>query len=294
MVLSMTGFSSTILQVGKIHLTMTLKSLNSRFFEVNCKLPYLLTHLETDIIKLCKAQLYRGNIYATVYMTNPHALTSGIEPSLTTVGGYLKAIDHIKEQFGLSGSVCVSDILTLPNIFEVKEGLIDEATMATIMQGIHQLIESLNQTRIQEGAQLALDIQGRIAMIKEHLEKLEPRAQAVLQERKETLLNNFKALLTEHNQEINLESQNTALYSQLEKMDIHEEIVRFKTHIESLTDCLESSQKEKGKKLDFTLQELFREINTIASKCSDALISSLAINIKVELEKAREQTQNIV
>ncbi|MBA3954104.1 YicC family protein [Candidatus Dependentiae bacterium] len=294
MVLSMTGFSSTILEVGKIHLTMTLKSLNSRFFEVNCKLPYLLTHLETDIIKLCKAKLYRGNVYATVYMTNPHALTSGIEPSLTTVGGYLKALETIKQQFSLSGSVSVSDILTLPNIFEVKEGLIDEATTATIMQAISELIESLNQTRIQEGSQLAHDINQRIVFIKQYLEKLEPRAQEVLKQRKETLLNNFKAVLAENNQEVSHESQNMMIYSQLEKMDIHEEIVRFKTHLDSLTQCLESSNKEKGKKLDFTLQELFREINTIASKCLDATISSLAINIKFELEKAREQSQNIV
>jgi len=84
------------------------------------------------------------------------------------------------------------------------------------------------------------------------------------------------------------------LYISLDKMDIHEEIVRFKSHLKNITQQLESEKKEKGKRLDFTLQELAREINTLSSKCSDASITSQAINIKVELEKSREQTQNIV
>jgi len=85
-----------------------------------------------------------------------------------------------------------------------------------------------------------------------------------------------------------------ALFALLDKMDIHEEIVRFKSHLKSLHHQLDSAEIEKGKRLDFTLQELGREINTIAAKCSDATIGALAINVKVELEKAREQTQNIV
>ena len=106
-------------------------------------------------------------------------------------------------------------------------------------------------------------------------------------------MSTLKTVLDEVKQEAT-ENQSNIIFNQLERIDIHEEIVRFKTHLGTLSLILEKPGSENGKKLDFTLQELFREINTITSKCADAEISSLAINIKVELEKAREQAQNIV
>lgn len=310
MLLSMTGFSSLTIslpynkdkeatpsQNKQIQLTMTLKSLNSRFFEANCKLPYALNFLETDLIKLFKSKLHRGSIYFSMHMANPNALNYKIEPSLETVANYVRAIEHIKIAFPVAGTLSISDLISLPNIFENKEEPIDSNIANLIINAANELIETLDKARKQEGAILAQDLLQRISVIKKLMEELEPRAAQVIENRKNQLLQVISANsgANSGNTESCPESQNLIIYNQLDKIDIHEEIVRFKTHLDNLHTLIENINIiEKGKKIDFILQELFREINTITSKCSDALISKIAIDIKVELEKAREQAQNIV
>lgn len=299
MVLSMTGFSSLdIVAPGnskdtQARFTMTLKSLNSRFFEVNCKLPHMLTSLETDLIKLFKSKLYRGNVYFTIYLTNPNVLLSQVEPSLNTLSAYLKAIEKIQTNFPITGSLSVSDLINLPDVFSPQQQPLNQDTIDFIIDNTKMLIETLNQARIKEGNILAQDLWQRINNIRSFLKDIEPRAQIVMEQKKSQLLQMLNSVLSQEGQ-ITPETQNLVIYNQLDKIDIHEEIVRFNTHLDNFSSILQSSDYEKGKKIDFTLQELFREINTIASKCSDALISSKAIDIKVELEKAREQAQNIV
>ncbi len=299
MILSMTGFSSTTTMIPstdgtQVQVALTLKSLNSRFLEANCKLPYAFTHLETEIIKHFKAKLIRGNIYFTLHISNPQALTTMVEPALPLVGSYIESIKTIQKQFNLSGSISVSDVLLLPSIFQAQERQIDEASNAQVLAAVDTLISQLTHTRIQEGLVLAQDLHQRITTITSYLKDLTPRAQAVIQERKQQLMQTITTALATQSAEAITEAQNLLVYNQLEKLDIHEEIVRFTMHLDKLAQTIDAASPEKGKKLDFILQELFREINTIASKCSDGIISSLAINIKVELEKAREQAQNIV
>jgi uncharacterized protein (TIGR00255 family) len=302
MTFSMTGFSSisSILprykleEQSRMYLTMTLKSLNSRFFEINCKLPYTLTQLETDLIKLFKSKLYRGNIYFTIHMANSNALLASVEPSFTTIASYLKAIEYIQAHFPIQGTLSVSDLIHLPNIFSHQEEPLNQDTVNLIMSGVHELIDTLNQTRKKEGSLLAQDLYQRIALMEDYLQIIEPRSRLVMEQRKNQLFQVLDSMLAEGTHEAATEAQNMVIYNQLDKIDIHEEIIRFKTHLGNLRTILGAPEPEKGKKMDFTLQELFREINTMAAKCSDATISSIAINTKVELEKAREQAQNIV
>lgn len=305
MLRSMTGFSSTILTIPRktaesglpeqpLQLSMSLKTLNSRFFECTCKLPYSLSFLETDLIKFFRSKLYRGNVLFMIHVSDPSALTGTIEPSIAAVHGYLHAIDRIKEMYPLSGTITINDLITLPNIFETLETPLEQSTIDRIMAAIEELTARVQEVRIKEGKALAKDLESRIAVIQSYFEKLEPRAHIVMEQKKEQLFATLKTALTETRQETASDAQTTLIYNQLERMDIHEEIVRFKTHLESLLAIIKADDIESGKKIDFTLQELFREINTIASKCSDTVISALAINVKVELEKSREQTQNIV
>ncbi len=307
MIRSMTGFSSTILTLPRkidvaepgsseqsLQLSMTLKTLNSRFFECTCKLPYSLSFLETDLIKYFKSKLYRGNVVFSIHLSDPSALTGSIEPSFGAVLGYMKAIDRIKETSPLEGTLTISDLITLPNIFETRETPLSQETIDRIMAAIENLTTLVQETRITEGKALAVDLESRIKAIKGYLEQLEPRANIVMEQKKAQLFATLKTALAETHQEVASDAQTTVIYNQLERMDIHEEIVRFKTHLESLSSIIKADDIETGKKLDFTLQELFREINTIASKCNDSIISALSINTKVELEKSREQAQNIV
>ncbi len=304
MIISMTGFSSAIVslpvqdpQTGAEHevqLSMMLKTLNSRFFEVNCRIPTSLGFLETEVIRSFKKELYRGTVQFTIYMSSPSSLTGVIEPAISTVKGYLSALGKIQKECNVPGTVSISDLVTLNNIFETKETPLSKETIDRLRQEISTLTEKCVLTRIEEGKALEHDLKGRVDLLQKYMGQLEPRALAVTAAKQKQLLENLKKVLEQVAPDISPESQISATYNQLEKLDIHEEIVRFKSHLATLGTIIASEDIIKGKKIDFTLQELFRETNTIASKCSDAEISGLAISIKVELEKAREQAQNIV
>ena len=304
MIISMTGFSSAIItlpivdaatgSVQDVQVSLTLKTLNSRFFEASCRLPTSLSFLETELIKYFKTEFHRGTIQFTLYMSSPSSLTGIIEPALSTVRGYLIALNKIKKECELSGDITLRDLILLPNIFETKETPLSEATVERLWKEIHALTKKCTEARIQEGKSLEKDLTERVRLLRKYINELGPRALEAMAAKKVQLLDNLRTVLSDVSSELTAESQISAIYNQLERIDIHEEIVRYNTHLETLDEILTSKEISHGKKLDFTLQELFRETNTIASKCSDAAISGLAISIKVELEKAREQAQNIV
>ncbi len=303
MIISMTGFSSRILTINKpgaasqpINLSLSLKTLNSRYFELNCKMPYSLSFLETELLKNFKAKLHRGTIQLGIHLSDPTALTGSIKPAISTARSYVDALEKIKKECAIAGDVTISDLITLPNIFETIETPLDKQVTDQIMTAIDQLVEECTKVRIVEGKALEKDLMNRISAMQKYLDELIPRAQVVMETKKEQLFATLKTALAEAGagQSTITDAQVSAISQQLDRIDIHEEIVRFKTHLKSLSAIISSPDIETGKKLDFTLQELFRETNTIASKCSDAQMSSLAIAIKVELEKAREQAQNIV
>lgn len=297
MLMSMTGFSNAIITVPikktQASATLTLKSLNSRFFEANCRLPYALTHIETDCIKLFKQKLYRGSIYFTVHLDNPALLKTTVHAALPVAHGYIAAAHDIQKETGIPGTFTISDLVALPNVFEAPEELLDPEITALFLQAAQQLVETLCTMRLQEGRALYTDLMARITSMHDAFTIIKPRAQEIMQEKRTGLLATLAALPAEITPEFK-EQQLQFVQNQLDKMDIHEEIVRFEAHLNQLQKILDEKGIEKGKKIDFTLQELFREINTMSAKCADTIISNCAITIKVELEKAREQAQNIV
>jgi uncharacterized protein (TIGR00255 family) len=294
MTMSMTGFASQTfnipLQEGALNITISLKTINGRFFEATYKMPYPLALLEADIAKKLKRELIRGTIFLTIYSSNIALLKGTIQPVLPLIKSYFDALNSIKETFGLHGSVEVRDLLLLPSIFETPEMPLDKKTEQAIITACDTVLSALIEDRLREGKALEADLNKRIIILKQELKKIEPRALEVLEARKEMLLKNLQQFLGGDNQEQYL----AVIAQQLDKLDIHEEIVRFTTHLNNLEVVVNSQDREKGKKIDFIMQELLREINTLAAKCSDSDISTNAINIKVELEKAREQAQNIV
>lgn len=296
MIRSMTGFAtkSLILTVNesKVPTSISIKSLNSRYFDSNCKLPYPLANLETEFIKLFKTKLHRGSITFTIHLANPAAFKGAIEPSINTIKGYLNALDTIKKTCAVEGTLSIANVLSLPNIFVTEEQELDEQTKKTIFETTNQIIDDLIAMQSKEGEALKKDIIERIGIIDKEIKAIEIAFEALMASQKQKVA---EALAEFENDTSKFaEMQKNAVYAVLDKIDVHEEIVRFKNHLKTLFASLESKDIEKGKRIDFILQELSREINTITAKCSDGTISSHAINIKVELEKAREQTQNIV
>lgn len=297
MIRSMTGFASkTIVITGtdesKSSVSFSLKSLNSRYFDTNCKLPYPLSNWETELIKLFKERLYRGYISFIVQLSNPNIFKGPIEPSLETIKGYLAALDTVQQTFKLPGELEIKNILDLPNIFNAPEKELDSTIKDIFFQVVRKLLDELVAAQEKEGQMLLADMKKRIALMTTHIAEIETALKALMEEQKKKVQQGLEEIGLDDDRYADLKKN--ALYAYLDKIDIHEEIVRFKSHLENLEHTLHETKQEKGKRLDFILQELGREINTITAKCSDSTISSHAITIKVEVEKVREQAQNIV
>lgn len=299
MLQSMTGFSTktalfTTSTAHQLSVTLNLKSLNSRFFESTCRLPQPFLHLEIAIIKLLKKELRRGHVYFTVTMSSGATLQGSIKPSLEIAQAYVHALQEIKSATGIESPVTLDHLIRLPNLFSVEESSVDPDIEQQLIHATQELVQELVKTRIQEGAFLLTDITTRLAFLQDEIQHIASRSQIVTLEYKKKI----EAALQEINATIEInsaaEAQKNTLCAILDKIDIQEEITRFQGHLASLNTHLQSTEPEKGKRLDFILQELNREINTIASKCSDSDIGSRAISVKVELEKIREQAQNIV
>lgn len=301
MLLSMTGFvSKTIpftIRGETVSMTISIKTLNSRFFEINCKMPHVLNHCEPMLHKKLKAKLSRGSVQCSLYVSSLTPFSSTITPSIRTIEAYLQAIKTIQKEFGkkygLTNNLSIQDIIALPSVFEQTEEPLDPTTTQQLSDIIDELVEHVVTERKREGAALQKDLEGRLKILKTSIKKLEDRSKNVLKERREKLLKDTMELLKDTTDEAR-EHHMQQLHAQIERMEIHEEIVRFKTHVKNMELCIKDKSTEKGKKIDFILQELLRETNTIASKCLDAELSGYTITIKVELEKAREQAQNIV
>lgn len=294
---SMTGFASktfvlTAPSGERSSISINLKSLNSRFFEASIKLPMGLSHLETTLLKQFKETLRRGHIYFTAHLSNPNIFEGTITPAMTVIDSYMTAMQHIKTKYDLSDDIKLDNILRLPNIFSKEEQPLDESSTQQILAAITEVIEKVIEDRAIEGNSLAADLENRIAIIQKEMKTVSERAHIVVEEWKKKVHATIQEIGAADN--LMVDAQKSGLYSMLDKVDIHEEITRLSSHLEQLINNLSSQETEKGKRLDFTLQELGREINTIASKCSDSIISSHAINVKVEIEKMREQIQNIV
>lgn len=293
---SMTGFATktatfVLLEDAKIHISINLKSVNARFFECTCKFPYALNHLETDIIKVLKQHLYRGHLFMSINVSDQSALKGKISVSMPIAKSYVQAIEQLQKETALGGSFTISDLIDLPHIFSVEEQALSDQLKEQLLALTEQTIAALIHEQEKEGAVLHADLMQRISYIETYMHEISLLHQTFMAQRKTEILNELQTYTTEDQV---IESRKAALYYLLDKIDIHEEIIRFSSHLASLKELLNSPVIEKGKRLDFTLQELSREINTIAAKCSDATMGARAIDIKVELEKAREQTQNIL
>ena len=294
MLLSMTGFIEKSVSVtvndAKLNVTISLKSINSRFFEAVIKFPYQLSRLETKVSKMLKKNLHRGRVYATLHIEDEVALKSEIDASLPVIEKYLNAVNTIKKSFSIAGNISLSDLINLPNVFISKERKIDNEAENVILSSIDSLSNGLIELQKVEGESILADFKKRITIVNKEIGKIKTLSKKNIVKHREEFNNQLKKI---ENKELT-DTKQAVLYALLDKIDINEETVLFKSYLNQLKNILEDETIEKGKRISFTLQELNREINTISAKCSDTSIGKDSITIKVELEKLREQAQNII
>lgn len=277
--------------VGKVSLAIDVKAVNSRFFESICKLPSLLSALEVSINSTLQRSLLRGRVYLTIRLGKENEVFESITLSDRAVEGYVAAAKAIKEKFGVQGELTLNDVMQLPNVFVAERSELSKEEETVILQFVQQAAENLNKTRKEEGDTLQKDIEMRLQTCAQKVGEITQVFEALMVEQKKLIVQYHEAAQTGDEQaKADLESA----YAILNKIDINEEVTRFNSHRASVCTFLEAEQQEKGKRLDFILQELMREVNTMMAKCSSYQISAAAVDIKVELEKIREQIQNIV
>lgn len=292
----MTGSASnvetiTLPSFGKVVLAVEIKTVNARFFEVTCKLPSALGSLEIAVINRLQKALFRGKTYFLLRIVEGGEALEEVIPCVATAQAYVGAAQKIASACSLEGRVAVSDLFRMPDVFATLQKSLVEEDRLRIFQSIDKTLDLLVKTRAAEGKELMKDLTTIFGNCKKNIEKIKQAAAALQSSLK--LQVDEKIPHVETGDEL-LKIQLNDLYTQLNKTDIHEEITRFNSHLLSVEKLLAAETSEKGRRFDFILQELLRETNTIMSKCSNFDISSSGVDIKVELEKAREQVQNIV
>lgn len=296
MITSMTGFASHTVSIlekdgEQCALDIEIKTFNSRFFEPSCKLPGALSAYEMEVIQRLKAALRRGRVYCTVRINSYSSLLEKLVFSPSRVEEYLETAEILRSKHGLTGELSLNEVISFPNIFATERTQLPQEAVDRFLKGVEAALEQTVKTRSQEGKSLLADLDKRFSHARTLIDKIESATQKLIAEHKEQLASEkLKAQDGDEQAKAMLAEK----YGSLDKMDVHEEIVRFGAHLDAVSDHMCSDKSEKGRKLDFILQELMREINTIMAKCSSYEISSYAVDVKVELEKAREQVQNIV
>lgn len=296
MLYSMTGFGSssgqiTINKNQKVTLVVEIKSLNSRFIEIVCKLPGVLSSLELDIISLLRKRLIRGRVYLNVNIVGGDLSFETIQPNLEIIKKYLLASEKVKSDFKVKGNLTVSEVLNLPNVFITEKMSIPNSAHKYIFSLIEKAADKLVASRISEGKDLAKDLTKFFSIASDKTAKIKSLFEKNMKKKKSEI-NKILKKSEKGDEEAKLRLDE--LYSVINKIDISEEVTRLGSHIKTSHKLLKDKGNEKGKRIDFILQEVMRELNTISAKSMSYDISSLGVDVKVELEKIREQVQNII
>lgn len=286
----MTGYGRAqgLFQGQTIH--VELKSLNSKGFDLRLRTPQLYQAKELEFRRLLSKALIRGKVECNIYLENPLESDYQIDPSLFE--HYHKQLKNLAEQGGLEPGDLLYTLTRLPGVVVQKEGQLQEEHWQALCAIMEQAVEALNGFRLAEGKETEADIRERVELISQYLLAIEPLEEERMGRVKERIRQNLdKAELKLRIDENRFEQE---LIYYLEKYDISEEKLRLKQHCRYFVEVLDKEVASKGSKLNFIMQEMGREINTIGSKANSADIQRFVVQMKDEAEKIKEQVSNIL
>jgi uncharacterized protein (TIGR00255 family) len=290
MLKSMTGYGQGTASGETFAVTVDLRSVNNRNLDIHWRAPQDLASLEISLKKQIQAAIARGRVDVTISFSQ--AADSAYEINRPLVRGYLEALRVMREEFGLAGDADLATISRLPNVLLPKTttNTLSEAVVQGVEAALTQALTSLVAMRAVEGHELQKELLARVERIESQLVIIESNADGLADAYREKLRKRVTELLEKTMIDETRLAQEVAYLA--ERSDIAEEIARLKSHIVQLRELL-SGDSEIGKKLDFLLQETNREANTILSKSAELSICDAAIEIKTEVEKLREQANNV-
>ena len=288
----MTGFGRGTVSDGNFAVSVEIKTVNNRFLDLNLRLANELQSLEANLKRLIQSRLSRGRI--DVFINYEHSGEIIYELNRPLISGYLSALKEMQNEFSLSGEPDLNLIARLPNSLQTKTEDVSDEFSGGIETAVELALDELENMREVEGESLKKELNSRLSEIEKQLPKIEAEMETVADEYRLRLTKRITHLLEKSDSQIEIDQARLAqeVAYLADRSDISEEITRLKSHIEQF-QAIMSEEKEVGKRLDFLTQEFNREANTIAAKTNNLVVKESALNIKSEIEKMREQVQNV-
>lgn len=291
MVKSMTGFGRSQVNLNGYEVSCELKSVNHRYFDLHARISRRYGYLEDRIKEELKKKLNRGRLEISINIEKTNESKRNIKVDKGLAMAYHESLKDLAENLDIPANFKVVDIFRLPDVFNLVDEAEDpEIVWQTLREALDEAVDSLVEMRRKEGSNLSQDILARNDYILNAVETLAKRSPLVAQEYQEKLRSRIADLVNGAAVDETRLLQEAAIFA--DKASITEEIVRLQSHIKHLNELMQSTEAV-GRKCDFLVQEMFREINTVASKANDIEMSQIVVEVKAELEKIREQLQNI-
>ena len=291
MVKSMTGYGRAVETVNGRQFTVELRSVNNRYLDCTVKAPRMLSFAEETVKQTVKNVISRGKVDVFVTIHSETGVDATVTLNTAVVEGYLSAMEQMAEKYPVKNDISVSLLSKMPEVFSVEKPEVDEEQLqADLMSVLHMALENFDAMRVAEGKALENDLRSRGATIEELVGQVEKGNAQTVVDYRQRLENKIKEVLASTNIDESRILTEAAIFA--DKVAVDEETVRLRSHLQQMYSML-TTGGALGRKLDFLLQEMNREANTIGSKCTDVRLARIVVEIKAELEKIREQTQNI-
>jgi uncharacterized protein (TIGR00255 family) len=288
---SMTGYGRSEVQNAQLHLLVEARSVNHRYLDISLRYPRLYAPLEARMKQLVSTHFARGRIDIKIVEQAGRAGQRTLVLDQELARQYYRALQQLQETLRLPGTIDLSTLLNLRDLLNIEEASEDvEDVWDFIAGGMDAALQALKQMRQQEGEFLWRDFQERLQTVQHHIAAVRARMPHVVVEYRQRLEQRVQELFQQFTLDADRLAQEAILFA--ERTDITEELIRLESHLHAF-DRLLASSGAVGRKSDFLLQEMHREVNTIASKSNDAVISQQVVEMKSELERMREQVQNV-
>ena len=291
MVMSMTGYGRSIMHIDDSDITVEIRSVNNRFADVSVKLPRSLTYCEDKVKTEVLKKVNRGKIDVFISYQKPQGENVEIEPNISAARGYFDALKKIDAELGTRTEINANMLARFSDVFVVTREVPDEEKVwADIRQVLLAAADNFNSMRAAEGKRMAEDVLGKIDRVEELVGKVEETSEPRVEAYRKKLYDRLADILGSTDIDEKRILEEAAIYA--DRTAVDEETVRLRSHIGQFREIVAAGGPV-GRKLDFLVQEINREINTIGSKASDLEITGYVVDLKSEVEKIREQIQNI-
>ena len=290
MIKSMTGYGKSSLSINSREYQVEIKTVNHKYIYVNIKMPRIISYLEEDVRKLVVSRIKRGKVDIQISFENYSQDGNDVKINTELAQIYIQSLRKLAEAENLSSNIEVTEITKLPDVLTIKSNLDENETKEELLQVVNEAIDKLIQMRKIEGEKISKDILDKIARIEQKNEEIFSLSTGLIEEYVVKLEARVKELLKTEELDKSRLMQEVVIYA--DKCSVEEEVTRLRSHIYQLRYLI-NSEEPIGKKMDFLIQEMNRETNTIGSKANNLEITNTVVDIKTILEDIREQIQNI-